>query len=178
MGGHRARSPPQQRHTELPTLTDEQHRCPPAPEAVSPTGLLPGLFLVAFWDTEARDGSRRIFSRCCSSSTARWRSSCSLRSASSSLLLLSSTLVIRHKLHTLQAGAPSPSAWIPQWWTHYGDGSSTLVFKFTALTPERAFQTHEVPSKACDANLAGVPPLCSQPLSSEQPSLWHFCCCL
>lgn len=74
---------------------------------------LPGL-LLAFWDTEALDGSRRIFSRCCSSSTARWRSSCSLRSASSSLLLLSSTLAIRHKLYTLQAGATISSSWIPQ----------------------------------------------------------------
>lgn len=106
---------PHSRDTELPTLTNEEHRCPPTPGAMSPTGLLPGLFLGAFWDTKALDGSRRSFSRCCSSSTARWRSSCSLRSASSSLLLLSSTLAIRHKLHTLQAGATIPSFWISQW---------------------------------------------------------------
>lgn len=119
--GHGARSPPQQTH-RAPTPTDEEHRYPPVPEAVSPTELLPGLFL-AFWDSEALDGSRRIFSRCCSNSTARWRSSCSLRSASSSLLLLSSTLAMRHEMHPLQAGAAITSSWIPQWWTHCGGGS-------------------------------------------------------
>lgn len=82
--------------------------------------LLPGLFLATFWDTEVLEGSKRIFSRCCSSRTARWRSSCSLCSASSSLLLLSSTLDVRHKLHALQAGgalqacAPLHDSWIPQ----------------------------------------------------------------
>lgn len=89
--------------------------------------LLPDLFLAAFWDAGGLEGSRRIFSRCCSSRTARCLSSCSLCSASSSLLLLSSTLAVRHKLHTLQAGATLPDSWFPQWWTHYGgDGSLPL----------------------------------------------------